>query len=938
VTTGAPAPLLVLGVGNPSRGDDAVGSLFIERAEVALRSEVLAGQVELLTDFQLQVEHALDLVGRRRVVFVDASFEADPPYRYSRVEPCRDQGVSTHSMSPSAVLDAHRMVVGEPPPSWVLAIRGDRFELGEDLTPAAAAHLDAALTFFVDEARAFLASERAPVCVSEGRRIEVEGTVQGVGFRPWVHRTASALGIRGHVLNTPRGVTIEAHATAAQLDALVLALNERAPAAARVREVRCWEIPASSPDGFAIVESEHEGERLLTVPPDLGTCATCIREVEDPTDRHHRYAFTSCTECGPRFSVVEALPYDRAHTSMAPFPLCPACAFEYGALDDRRFHAQAVACPVCGPRLWLADPSGVRVSVDDPIGAAAERLLAGEIVGVQGLGGFHLACDATNAEVVAELRRRKRRDHKPLAVMVIDEAAAAELAELDDETRRLLGSAARPIVLATAHASSRVLADGVTGPSSRVGIFLPYTPLHRLLLARVARPLVMTSGNLSGEPIAITHEQARRTLGSIVDAFLFHDRPMVRRVEDSVVSSTAGETRVVRRARGYAPDAIRLPVAAPEPVLAVGGHLKNTACLVLGDRAYVTPHLGDLESFEAEEAFVADVEAFERLLGVRAQVLVHDLHPAYASTRYALGRTARVHLGVQHHVAHVLAATAELGLVEPVIGVVFDGSGWGPDGTSWGAEILLVDGTVWSRPSTFRALPLPGGERAIREVWRTAYGALHEAFGEEAKVIAARLPVFGDLVRGSLPAIDRMLMTSVQTVSARGMGRWFDALGALVLGIPRASFEGHVAIAWEEMAASNDRARPYPVSLPRALAQDIVASEENEIDLRPTVRAAIEDLLAGVSASTISARFHQTIVEATAATVLRALASSGARRVVLSGGSLQNRILARGLFEALGPDRVRMAREVPVNDGGLALGQAWAGVLSLQHRGGAPCA
>ncbi|MBI2390874.1 MAG: carbamoyltransferase HypF [Deltaproteobacteria bacterium] len=768
--------------------------------------------------------------------------------------------------------------------------------------------------------------------------------MQGVGFRPWVHRTANALGLRGRVFNTPRGVTIDAYGPINQVDELVRALRENAPRASRVRAIREIALEpadvgsaARSPvEAFVIGASEGDGERLLTVPADLATCDACFAEVEREGDRHYGYAFTSCTECGPRFSIVEALPYDRARTSMAPFPLCQACEREYRDHDDRRFHAQAVACPACGPELWLAEPSLARLQVEDPIEEVVARLLAGGIVGVQGLGGFHLACDATSADTVSELRRRKLRDDKPFAIMVADLAAAERVAELDDEARRVLASPARPIVLAPAKASN--VAREVFGPSSRVGVFLPYTPLHRLLLRGVGRPLVMTSGNLSGEPIAVTHGDARRALTGVVDVLLLHDRPIVRRVEDSVVASAGGATRIVRRARGFAPDGIRLPFAAREPVLAVGGHLKNTACLVLGDRAYVTPHLGDLETWDSERAFRADVEAFERLLGVRAELVAHDMHPLYASTRYAVDRKARRRVAVQHHVAHVLAAVAELHLPGPVLGVAFDGTGFGPDGTAWGAEILRVSGASWSRPSTYRALPLPGGERAIREVWRIGLAALHETFGPEAESVARRLPLFDDSTPESRATLARMMSTGVNTVSARGMGRWFDAIGALVLGIPRASFEGQVAMALEEAAwgAGGGRAPAYPVTLPSALASgDEETTAAHEIDLRPTVRAAVVDRLEGVAVSTIAARFHRTIVEATAAVVERAIAAEPAAAVVLTGGSFQNRILERGLTDALGRERVAIAREVPVNDGGLSLGQAWAAVLETAAERGA---
>lgn len=765
--------------------------------------------------------------------------------------------------------------------------------------------------------------------MSTGRRIEVEGTVQGVGFRPWVYRTACAIGLRGRVINTPRGVTIDAFGPEALVDELVRALHERAPHASRVRAVRASVLEGNAPEAFVIGPSEGEGEKLLTVPADLATCDACFAEVADAHDRHHAYAFTSCTECGPRFSLVEALPYDRAHTSMAPFALCPDCAREYGDLEDRRFHAQAIACPQCGPKLWLSTPALATIAVADPVAAVADRLRAGGIVGIQGLGGFHLACDATSGEVVHELRRRKHRDDKPFAVMVASLAEAETLAELDDEARKVLVSAARPIVLLPARDS--IIAREVVGLSSRIGLFLPYTPLHRMLLEKAGRPLVMTSGNMSGEPIAISHGDARRTLTGIVDALLLHNRPIVRRVEDSVVSSVRGTTRIIRRARGFAPDSIPLPFASPEPVLAVGGHLKNTACLVLGDRAYVTPHLGDLDTYESERAFRADVEGFERLLGLRAEVVAHDLHPHYASTHYASERKARLHVGVQHHVAHVLAAVAELHLEGPVLGVAYDGTGWGPDGTAWGAEILRVDGLSWSRPSSFRAIQLPGGERAIREVWRLGVAALHDAFGPEAERIAPRLPVFADITDDARATIGRMLVTGVSTVPARGMGRWFDAFGALVLDMPRATFEGQVAIALEE-AARGELAEAYPVALPTAFSSTRDVFADQEIDLRPTVRAAVLDRLAGVPVRTIAARFHQTIVEATAAVVSTLKTATGARAVVLTGGSFQNRLLERGVSDALG-GLVSIAREVPVNDGGISLGQAWAGVLAVAGRG-----
>ncbi len=924
----ARAPLLVLGIGNPSRGDDALGPLFVERASDALAPEIASGALELLADFQLQIEHALDLEGRRRVVFVDASVRAAPPFELSRIVARRDGSCSTHAMSPAALLETYRGVVGEPPESWVLAIRGERFELGDPLSEHAQAHLDAALEFFVTEARGCgRAAGASPSPPQLGRRLEIEGTVQGVGFRPWVYRTAHRLGLTGRVRNTPRGVVIEAFGPGPAQDALVRAVQGDVPPAARVSAVRCSPVAWREEGAFTIAPSEAGGDAAMVLPPDLATCVACLRDVDDPGDRHHAYAFTSCTACGPRLAITLALPYDRVTTTMAEFTPCAACALEYALPEDRRFHAQTVACPACGPRVWLAGADGEELVRAGAVEAAASLLLDGKILGVQGLGAFHLVCDATSATAVAELRRRKRRDAQPFAVMVADPRAAAAVADFDEASLAALTSSARPIVLVPARTSS--LARDVNGPSRRTGIMLPYTALHHLLTARVARPLVVTSGNPSGGPAVIDRAGACALLGDLVDAFLFHDRPIARRVEDSVVTASAAGTRVVRRARGLAPAPIRLPASAREPLLAVGGHMKNTACLVVGDLAYLTPHLGDLGLVESEVAWRRDIEGFERLLGVHANVIAHDLHPEYASTRYALERPARRRIGVQHHAAHALAAIAELHIDEPVIGVVYDGSGWGADGTSWGAEFLLVDEGRWARVNSFRALPLPGGEHAIRGVWRVALAALCEAFGrDEGLALASRFDVFRGQSSASLATVATMVESGISTVKARGMGRWFDAIGALALSLPQAGFDGHVAVALEE-AAEGCEAAPYPVGLPSDIALAAEIGPAHEVDLRPTMRAVALDLLSGVSPGRVAARFHGTVVGATSAVVARVIAATGLRRIVLSGGSFQNRVLERALVARLGAERVSMAREVPLNDGGIALGQAWSAVLAL---------
>lgn len=915
------APLLILGVGNPSRGDDALGPLFVERAEALLASEISAGRVELITDFQLQIEHSLDLVGRERVIFVDASVSAAAPFEFTPLTARREGSPSTHAMSPAAVLETLRAIEGEALSAWVLAIRGERFELGEELTESARAHLDAALDFVV-------AREGSASNERGARRIEVEGIVQGVGFRPWICRVARSLSLDGSVRNTPRGVSIEARGAQRSLDALVEAMQREAPSAARVRSIKSTAIDPEElgvTAGFVIAPSDATGVTSLTIPPDLAICDDCAREFGEPADRRYGYAFITCVACGPRFSVARTLPYDRATTTMDAFTPCEACEREYSQPDDRRFHAQTVACSVCGPRVWITDANGVERTSSDPIADAARMLLEGKILAVQGLGAFHLVCDATDTSAVRELRRRKRRDEQPFAVMVADVAAADALAHFEDDAREALRSPARPIVLAPAREGA--LPREVGGPSRRAGILLPYTPMHHRLMAAVGRPLVVTSGNASGGPAVITHDEARATLSSMVDAFVLHDRPIERRVEDSVIDARG--LRVMRRARGIAPTPIRLPAPAREPVLAVGGHQKNTACVVVGDLAYLTPHLGDLSTEESARAWERDLDGFERLLGVRPSVIAHDLHPTYETTRYAFARDASRRVGVQHHAAHVWAAIAELHIDEPVVGVVYDGTGWGPDGTLWGGEILVVDGARWRRLASLRPLALPGGERAIREVWRLALAALVDAFGrDEALSLASRLEVFRDVTGPSLQTVTRMIEADVSTPRARGLGRWFDAVGALSLAVPRAGFDGHVAIAFEE-CADEAASGAYACGAPSEMALDGEVGAANEIDLRPTLRAAVSDLASGVSPSTVAGRFHQTIAEATEVTVARALAVTGLRRVVLSGGCMQNRLLSNGITRRLGEGRALMAREVPVNDGGISLGQAWAAALSL---------
>jgi hydrogenase maturation protein HypF len=746
----------------------------------------------------------------------------------------------------------------------------------------------------------------------EGRRIAVAGTVQGVGFRPFVHRVARELGVAGRVRNDAAGVTIDAFGAPALLDAFVARLRADRPPAAVIASVTEVRIPAEPVVGFEIVASGDAALRRTSIPPDLATCEDCLAEVRDPANRRHRYPFTNCTACGPRFTIALGAPYDRPLTTMAGFRMCSACAAEYADPADRRFHAQPNACPACGPRLWV-EPGG---SNADPLAAAGAALAAGAIVAVKGIGGYHLACDATNPAAVRTLRERKRREEKPLAVMVPDLAAARAVAHLDPAEEALLASTERPIVLCRRRADAGLCPELAPG-SPLVGLLLPYAPLHHLLLAAAKRPLVMTSGNLSDEPIACDDDDARRRLGGIADLFLVHDRPIASRCDDSVARVVAGRPLLLRRARGYVPRPVRLSRPFRRPVLGAGAQLKNACCLARGDEAVLGPHVGDLDGLETYAAFEAAVARLESFLALRPEAIACDLHPLYLSTRWA--REAAAARGVplvevQHHHAHAAAAMAEHGLEGPVLALAWDGTGLGTDGAAWGGELLLAERGRFERLATLRPLRLAGGDRAIREPWRVALAALEDAAGPGAALDA--LPLFREVGEKERDVVRRMLAGGVNSPLAHGCGRAFDAAGALVLGRPRSRFEGQVALALDA-AAADGPADPYPFEIDGARPVE-------ELDLRPTWRALAAEVAGGrVAAATIAARFHATLARGGAELVRRAARRTGPLPVVLTGGCFQNARLAEGILAQLsGAFPVYLPGEVPPGDGGLALGQA----------------
>jgi hydrogenase maturation protein HypF len=766
-----------------------------------------------------------------------------------------------------------------------------------------------------------------------GRRIQIRGVVQGVGFRPWVYRTAICSGVTGRVLNDSSGVIIEAFGDAPALERFERALHTTAPAAARVVDYDSRPIQPEPVDRFVIDASEQAAERRVSIPPDLTICDDCLREIFDPAERRYRYPFTNCTNCGPRFTIATDVPYDRSATTMAVFAMCDACRREYEDPNDRRFHAQPNACPVCGPQVrllpgvrlepettsdaasgssWTSDvASGCSPLVSDPIATAADELIAGKIVAVKGIGGFHLACDATSQAAVLRLRRRKRREEKPLAVMVRSVADADAIGIVGAEERRQLGSVERPIVLLTKRASSAI-AESVAPRNRQIGVMLAYSPLHHLLLAGAGRPLVMTSGNLSDEPIAFDNDEAIDRLRNVADLFVVHDRPIAARCDDSVVAVIAHSPTVIRRSRGFVPRPIRLGRPFARPVLACGALLKNAICMAAGDTAYLGPHIGDLENVETFDAFMDAIERFRRFLQITPDVIAHDMHPDYLSTRYALGRPEAIKVAVQHHHAHLASALAEHHLTGPVIGVAYDGTGYGLDGTSWGGEVMIVTAAGFERAGTFRPIALAGGDRAVREPWRAALALAMDAF--DGEVSDGFRQLMRSVASREIDAVAALIAGGIQIAPARGIGRYFDAFGALFLDRPRAAFEGQVALEWNQVA-DGQAARAYPYGLGTAAAL-------SEVDLRPAFRAALHDRLHGAPVPAISAAFHQTIAHATAALVREAAARVGRLPVVASGGCFQNARLAEAVRGALPGFDVRLHREVPPGDGGIALGQA----------------
>jgi hydrogenase maturation protein HypF len=766
------------------------------------------------------------------------------------------------------------------------------------------------------------------------RQIEVAGIVQGVGFRPYVYRLATGRRLSGTIRNTPAGVTIEIQGPAEIVREFLERLPADAPPLARitsvvVHEIACLAVQGGGGHDFRIIHS-HGGEAVSTlISPDVAICPDCLRELFDPNDRRYRYPFINCTNCGPRFTIIRDIPYDRPNTSMAIFRMCPACRAEYEDPLDRRFHAQPNACWQCGPRVELWDKSGKSIECRDPIAEAVSGLHAGLAVAVKGLGGFHLAVDATNPAAVGLLRQRKRRVEKPFAVMVPDLEAAAKICELDDGARTVLQSIQRPIVLLKKLPRQGndpgVVCNEVAPFNRYLGVFLPYTPLHYLLFAEGGfSALVMTSGNLSEEPIAIDNREAVERLSGLADYFLVHNRDILLRSDDSVVRIAGGITRQLRRSRGFVPVPVFLKYDQPS-VLAVGGEMKNTICLTKGKHAFLSQHIGDLENVESYSFFHEAVQHLERILEIRPEVIAYDLHPDYFSTKWALRQTGAKLVGVQHHHAHIASCMAENHLEGRVIGFAMDGTGYGTDGNIWGGEALIAGYETFERAAHFEYVSLPGGAAAIREPWRMAvsYLAHHFGFGFMKQGLSKLDILFArQLSRPKVDLLLRMMEQGVNSPLTSSCGRLFDAVAALAGIRQEVNYEAQAAIELEMAMASPEtapaeRGTGYPMQL-------VPEGEHWIISTRPMFESLLADLSRSVPVATISRRVHDGLVEGFIDLAMLLRKKATLNRVCLSGGSFQNIYLSERLEARLSECgfEVFAQKEVPSGDGGLSLGQA----------------
>jgi hydrogenase maturation protein HypF len=747
------------------------------------------------------------------------------------------------------------------------------------------------------------------------KRVLIKGIVQGVGFRPTVYGYAHKHDLTGWILNSAHGVEIEVHGQPKSLDAFLQELQEKPPQMAQIDAFEVSDAPTQIFESFDIIPSLDDPSDFLPVSPDLDVCPDCLRELFNPPDRRYRYPFINCTNCGPRFSIVKTIPYDRPNTSMSDFPLCPDCATEYQEPSNRRFHAQPIACPACGPHVWLQTTEEGIAEGEAAIQAARESLSTGKILALKGLGGFQLACDALNDNAVSQLRQRKHRSGKPFALMSYDLATIRQFAAVSEEEERLLRSTQAPIVLLNLTEQGKKLAQIVAPDQNTLGFMLPYTPLHYLLLEKAAdypEVLVMTSGNLSEEPIVTENEEALERLGNIADAFLLHNRPIETRIDDSVVTLVENQTYFIRRARGYAPSPIRLPFLAA-PALATGTHLKNTFALSRERYAFVSHHIGHLENQETLTAFTKAIHHYQHIFRIQPQLIAADLHPDYLATRYAQQRAIMENLLlvlVQHHHAHISSCLADNGwnTDEPVIGLAFDGTGYGTDGAIWGGEVLLANYSGFERHFQLEYAPLPGGDVSIRKPARLALAYLHN-FGLLYQ--AEGLAPYRFLDEVERQVLTRQVDTGFNTPLTSSMGRLFDAIASLIGLYQEINYEAQNAIRLEAIADSDeDAAYDFPI-------------QGSQILLKPIFDEILNDLHANLPQSTISAKFHNAVINLSLDVSERLRIETGIKTVAISGGVWQNKLLIKRIIPAL--EKAGFVplwhHQVPTNDGGVALGQ-----------------
>ena len=749
-------------------------------------------------------------------------------------------------------------------------------------------------------------------------RMTVNGIVQGVGFRPFVFKLATDLGLCGYVRNASGAVEIEVEGDGDALQAFVKRLRSEAPPLSRIASVELEEVEPVGDSEFRIMASDGTSTPRPVIPPDVATCAECMHEVNTASNRRHLYPFTNCTNCGPRFTIIVRLPYDRPNTTMARFKMCELCESEYHDPLDRRFHAQPNACPSCGPRVWLTDACGnvIRAETHGAIQLAGELLHRGYIVAVKGLGGFHIACDARNSAAVSKLRLRKRRLAKPFAIMCRDEDELKSVARCEDWELRLLKSPQSPIVLLR-EADESGIAPEVAPNNLYQGVMLPYTPLHAILMRYSPSTLVMTSGNVSDEPICFTNEEALRKLSGIADFFLLHDRDIHTPCDDSVVRPMCGHGVLLRRARGYVPSSFDLPRRLPVPAVSVGADLKNTVCVAQDDWAVLSQHIGDIENLDTCEYMRRTLNHFCNLLGVEPAIVAHDMHPGYHTTKLA-SEFCEVRFTVQHHYAHVLSCMVEHGVYEPVIGVAFDGTGYGADGTIWGGEMLLCDPKGFKRLGHLHPMPLAGGEAAIRKPIRLAFAYAWELLGEEALKNAGLKPLLGRLSPDELRVIPLQVARRLNSPLNTSMGRLFDAVSALLGICDVATYEGQAAIELEMAATHVWDGNVIPLKFAMRWEDGKLI-----IDHRQTLLHLLELLSNGEDVRLLAARFHRAVVEMIANGCEQLRSLTGVNKVVLTGGVFQNRLLLEGAvcrLSELGFE-VLWHRQVPPNDGGIALGQ-----------------